>query len=154
MSLCLECGFCCDGSMFGDAALQEGEAERLGERVRVSAERDRLLQPCVALGPAGCGVYADRPHACRAYRCVVLGQLEEGQLSEEDARGALAELKARRNAVALVMGLADERAALAEARRLYRERLLEEPAREALRRFEQLVLVMQLPVTPRPKAEG
>lgn len=154
MSLCLECGLCCDGSMFADAVISAEEAERLAGRVAVAPSRDRLVQPCVALGKGGCGVYADRPHTCRVYRCVVLGQLEEGQLSLEEAREAIGELKARRARVAAAMGLEDERAALAEARRRHREKTLEEPAKDVLRRYEQAVLILQLPVEPSPKSKS
>lgn len=154
MSLCVECGLCCDGSMFADAVISEDEAGRLAGRVALSPARDHLLQPCIALGKGGCGVYADRPQTCRNYRCVVLGQLEEGRITLEDAREAIGELKARRARVAAAMGLADERAGLAEARRRKRAKTLGEPEEDVLRRFEQAVLIMQLPVPPASKSES
>lgn len=72
-ALCQGCGMCCDGSLFGRVGLERGEvpaARRHG--LRVVERGGSFLQPCPAFSPGGCGIYAERPHACRAFRCALL----------------------------------------------------------------------------------
>lgn len=102
MSLCLECGACCDGTMFPHAELSADEAARLGDRVEVNA--GKLVQPCRALSGCACTVYEARPTTCRAYRCLALQQLEAGETTLDEARQAIGELLARRDAVVALVG--------------------------------------------------
>lgn len=145
MSLCLDCGLCCDGSLFHAVPIEPEEANRLAGRVTLTADGTQLLQPCRALDGCRCTVYEDRPSTCRQYRCLVLNAFESGRLSEPQARAALAEVFSLRAEVArLNAGSTDERQALREAK----EKLAsgEHPElREALSRLNRAALVLQLP---------
>lgn len=91
-NLCLKCGLCCDGSLFKDVELQPGDdADRLrkdGLRLRkapppdaASPPRVRFAQPCRALGAdCRCAVYKDRPSHCRAFECLLFGEVSGGRL--------------------------------------------------------------------------
>lgn len=65
--LCRACGLCCDGTLFGLVPVTAEEARR----TRLPLVRALgTPQPCAALGAdRACGVYADRPGACRAFVC-------------------------------------------------------------------------------------
>jgi Fe-S-cluster containining protein len=93
--LCLHCGLCCDGSLFGRVPLEPGEAERLADRPVDFAPHGRALeQPCRALGPHGCAIYDERPAACRRFTCRLLargGPLEPRQAVVRHARELLAD---------------------------------------------------------------
>ncbi len=68
--LCLACGLCCDGSLFGRVPLapeEVGVARK--NRLRVLANDRAMEQPCAALRDRACDVYAERPSACRAFEC-------------------------------------------------------------------------------------
>lgn len=147
MSLCLECGLCCDGSMFEHAMVTEDAAARLLGRVRLTPERDRLLQPCQALrSDKCCAVYEERPGACRVYRCLALAQLEKGEATLEESREAVEELKARRARVAEALGMPqDPVAAVFEARSRQEAGTLDGPLAGAWERYQRLVILFQLP---------
>lgn len=70
-ALCLACGLCCDGSLFGRARLEPGEVERARKiGLRVLPSGGSFEQPCSALGEGrACAVYTERPNACRAFVC-------------------------------------------------------------------------------------
>lgn len=117
MSLCLRCGLCCDGTMFQVAPVTADEANALEGRVALSDDRTQLVQPCRALaGDLKCGVYAQRPRTCRAFRCTALAGLEAGRLSEDEANELIDELLERRRAVAVALGIDDVREAVRLAR--------------------------------------
>lgn len=90
--LCLKCGLCCDGSLFKDVELQVGDdADRLKERgLRLRQARrsqsgrpatPRFAQPCRALGKdCRCEVYDIRPGHCRAFECLLFGDVAAGRL--------------------------------------------------------------------------
>lgn len=68
--LCLACGLCCDGSLFGYVPLQDRERAMASRRgLRVLASGNGFEQPCSAHHAGACAVYAERPRACRAFEC-------------------------------------------------------------------------------------
>lgn len=152
MSLCLECGLCCDGTMFENVELEPREAERLDGRVVLSADRKHLKQTCRALEGCKCTVYEDRPQGCRDFRCLILASLEAGDITEAEAREGVAEAMARRDAVAKLMNDDDPRRALASARKSVAEGTASEELRHALQRLKQLTLLMLLPPPKKKKA--
>lgn len=145
MSLCLTCGMCCDGTLFNVAAVTPEEAARLEGRVNLTENRLRIRQPCPALnGDNTCAVYAERPHACRHFRCTVLQRLDRGELSEREAHDAIAEVLERRRVVAelvsaprpqLAQGLAEERVRAGTA---------SEELQDALAKLQRGLLILQL----------
>ena len=107
--LCRACGLCCRGVLFGSTPLEAGDdaaqLAALGLRVGRINGRLRFEQPCPALEPGGCRVYAQRPQACRTFECRLLQEVCAGQVSvpaalviihhtlekEEEVRQALTE---------------------------------------------------------------
>lgn len=79
--LCLQCGLCCDGTLFRDVELQPGDdvekLRALGLPVTRSSRREeadhlKFPQPCSALcSDLKCRVYADRPARCREFECAL-----------------------------------------------------------------------------------
>jgi len=114
-SLCVGCGMCCDGTLFGHVALaddEHGDAEAAGLALVRVDERLGFLQPCPCFAEGACTIYARRPAPCRRYRCATLQALEAGDIALGEARRRVAQAKA---AIAeLPGGLAATRQALAE----------------------------------------
>lgn len=86
--LCLACGLCCDGTLFGHVRIGPGD---LPEKLKalglpVAASRTKVpfvrsLQPCAALcADRTCRLYGDRPHQCRAFECGVFKAFRAGQI--------------------------------------------------------------------------
>jgi len=97
VTLCVACGLCCDGTLFGSTRVdpwERGGLQRRGFRVIVRADGEvGFTQPCVALerepragGDAKlCRHYDGRPQTCRLFRCRVLVALEEGEVGLAEA---------------------------------------------------------------------
>lgn len=148
MSLCLDCGLCCDGSLFRTVPVSPEEAMRLDGRVTLSEDRALMQQPCRALEGCRCTVYEARPSTCRTYRCLVLAGLESGRLTELQAREALVEVFALRAEVVRLNGSAAEaRQALVEAREKVASDVASDELRDALSRLNRAALYLQLPTS-------
>ena len=130
--------------MFQVVPVTPDEATRLEGRVTLSGDRSKLLQRCRALDGCACGVYADRPQTCRAFKCLVLAHLEEGKLSETDAHEAIEDVLGRRERVAELLGEADVRTAMERAREQVSAGTASDELTVALRRLGQALLFMQL----------
>ncbi|MBI1842233.1 MAG: YkgJ family cysteine cluster protein [Verrucomicrobia bacterium] len=106
-SLCLECGICCDGTLFSNVRLKESDRPELlralGLPVRQRGQLLRFSQPCAALCGTHCAVYKNRPSHCREFDCLVLTRLRKGELTREKALGLIR--RARRLAKAADRGL-------------------------------------------------
>jgi uncharacterized protein len=131
--------------MFEAASVTPEEAVKLEGQVRLSEDRSKLLQSCQALDGCKCGVYENRPAACRSFRCFMLSSLEAGTMSESEAREGVEEAMSRRNAVAEAMGIDDPRRALALARQQAAAGTSSPEVNRALQRLKQLALLMLLP---------
>jgi Fe-S-cluster containining protein len=138
LDLCLECGLCCNGTIFADVRLQPGDDvarfQRLGLALsrKVSPGRETVgmtdaekarrssgwsfSQPCTAYDGCQCRIYRERPTYCREFECLLLKAVGAGRLK------APAALAVVRNAKALVenvrsllrsLGDTEETAALA-----------------------------------------
>ena len=88
--LCLQCGLCCDGTLFTDAVLQDGEqdfTESLGMVVETKPDgtRGNAELPCPLFLDGCCSVYTSpRPHICGAYRCELLNAYAAGAKTMEE----------------------------------------------------------------------
>lgn len=106
-TLCQRCGLCCDGNLFSSLPLRRSEVEgmqRLSLPVVNRADGTPALeQRCAALDGRCCTVYAERPEACRRYRCYLLTALSEGEVTLEEALAVVDEAHARINAVEAVL---------------------------------------------------
>ncbi len=86
--LCLACGLCCDGTLFGNVRLGPGDDAQklvaLGLPVSVSRAKPPVVfvrQPCAALcADRTCRVYTDRPAQCRSFECRVFSAARAGRL--------------------------------------------------------------------------
>jgi Fe-S-cluster containining protein len=95
--LCLECGLCCDGTLFADVELKgRAEAvavESLGLEVEEEDGRELLIQPCRALDGTMCSIYRHRPECCRTFECGLLMGLQRGKLQFDDAMAVVTQVK-------------------------------------------------------------
>lgn len=100
MNICLDCGLCCDGTMFQDVALDEQDRLRL-EAVGVSFAYGTASfpQPCWAATSRGCSIYDSRPLACRTERCLLLRRWEAGDVPYDEARALIVSTIALRDRV-------------------------------------------------------
>ncbi len=95
-ALCQICGFCCDGTLFGDARLTDADsaAAIAAAGVALSGDGEKFLQPCPAYRDGKCGLYGARFQVCRVYRCRLLSDFETGELPFEAARERIATTRA------------------------------------------------------------
>lgn len=95
-SLCLSCGLCCQGQLFGWVPLQEDEVDRAriwGVDPYQSGDRWRFNQPCRCFRDMRCSVYEARPKECVAYVCELLQRLRDGQINYPEAIAVVAEAR-------------------------------------------------------------
>jgi len=86
--LCLECGLCCDGTLFSNIVLDVGEEEyvgSLGLEVHVRDDKPSAPQPCPAFVDGCCSLYeVGRPHTCHTYACALLRGYQGGGAERDD----------------------------------------------------------------------
>lgn len=98
--LCLQCGLCCNGALFGDV-----RREHRGDHSPLFKEHGpRVPQPCPAFDPSSCrcAVYAERPLRCRQFECKQLLAVQAGKLT---TAAALRKIKAAQALVKRVENL-------------------------------------------------
>lgn len=120
-SIFTECGLCCAGAIFDYGALEQHEAAAARSLGMDVVEADGLSGfhlPCPLLDGASCRVYSDRPRTCRAYRCKVLRNVEDGDIALSEARERVQQ--ARKAMADLTQSLPDG-ATASDARRWRRE---------------------------------
>lgn len=94
--LCKACGLCCSGHLFSWVRLNAAEldqVEKLGLNIIRDDPRQRgFLQPCPVWSGV-CTVYTspDYPSSCRKYKCKVLKQLLNDDVSYHDALSIIQE---------------------------------------------------------------
>ncbi len=137
MSLCLSCGFCCDGTLFEKVPLGPHEAAEVRAAVGVAKQQASLLQPCAALNGTCCRVYTQRPLACRRYRCLLLEAHETGEVSLEGAQAVVELVRRARLALSTALGVDDAGPVVHQAKA--RAQTLTEPERAAVERLEHLL---------------
>lgn len=85
--MCIGCGLCCDGTLFGHVRLEPSDdVHLLGKLQLIPEGGERFIQPCAAFDGRRCSCYPQRPSACRDYRCKLLVKFEAGDVSLEDAK--------------------------------------------------------------------
>ncbi|MFM2152448.1 MAG: hypothetical protein RL199_883 [Pseudomonadota bacterium] len=107
-TLCLSCGLCCDGTLFGLVRVDAAEAAHAARHRLAVVTRDdgvmRLAQPCNALDGTACRIYGDRPQTCRHYLCDLARALEEDELGLDEASSVVDETKRLRDTLAAALG--------------------------------------------------
>jgi len=125
--LCLRCGICCNGILFGDVRIPDPAEARQLEAARLPLRGKTqgrsvcacLPQPCPALGKGNlCAVYRDRPTRCRQFECALLKQAVAGAIALPQAVRVIRETLARAQRVsALLEALGNHRSDRSLARR-------------------------------------
>jgi uncharacterized protein len=92
--LCLQCGLCCDGTVFSDISLLDEEEDfvvSLGLHPSRGAGKQLLApQPCPAFVDGCCSLYTrGRPQTCHTYACGLLRGYTEGTATLDDALGVV-----------------------------------------------------------------
>jgi hypothetical protein len=107
-SLCLQCGLCCDGTIFSTVQLKPHDElaplKAAGANIFWENGANVFKLPCAAYQKCTCTVYANRPQDCREYKCQLLKRFERDEITEAAAleiiKKALS-LKDELNALAL-----------------------------------------------------
>ena len=83
--MCLACGLCCNGVIFGDLKLQAGDVAARLRSLDVPVSAGKFLQPCPAWQKCQCRIYSDRPAHCQHFECLLLKDLKSEQVSLAEA---------------------------------------------------------------------
>jgi uncharacterized protein len=108
-SLCLECGLCCDGTVFAAMTIEADErdyVESLGLTTTPDGDRFLSPQPCPAFRDGCCSLYTTgRPLACGWYSCQLLYARRQGTLGHDDCLAVIEEVRGVAREVERSMGL-------------------------------------------------
>jgi len=94
-SICVTCGFCCDGTLFAHACLNQGERGHLPAKIEAESftedGSDYFRLPCHYF-MSKCSIY-DRRRAdvCSSYRCQLLKDFAAGKVTLNDALGVISD---------------------------------------------------------------
>lgn len=97
--LCLQCGLCCDGTLFGTITTKSQTdveiAQREGLQSEIGADgRLVILQPCAAFKCGSCSIYdSGRPQTCGEYRCRLLDEYARGDRHLSDCLDIVATVR-------------------------------------------------------------
>ena len=95
-TLCLDCGLCCDGTLFGRVAIDdESMAAVIAHRLPLLDTTDGAKMPLPCQGAEGvlCSLYLERPSRCRQYTCELRVAAAEERLSLDRARAVIEEVR-------------------------------------------------------------
>jgi hypothetical protein len=100
-SICVTCGFCCDGTLFLYANLDPGEAGQLPELIELNRfemnGKEYFRQPCRYFS-GKCSIYSEkRANICSAYICQLIRDFRTGKISEGDALDLIREAAVMRD---------------------------------------------------------
>ena len=129
--LCLKCGLCCDGSLFGRVRIHPdedlGRLRSAGLEICEDKKHGPVMsQPCAQYCEGRCDAYGDRPRQCRTFVCHSLARCQAGDLSMEDA-------------LRLADSLREQRRFLVALIRSHLPDFADRPLREALREIGRLL---------------
>jgi Fe-S-cluster containining protein len=180
-SICLACGLCCDGTIFGDVKLVPGDdAAALrahGLRLLRPVSKKtvegpganptlRFQQPCTALNGCQCRIYDSRPGHCRDFECFLLKKVEQRRVTRPQALRVIRAARTLSQKVRKLLrslGDAEETAALADRfRRTSRRLERANPDEKGVELYRQLtldfhnlnLLIHEAFYTERPKQLG
>jgi len=99
--ICIECGFCCDGTLFRTATLMPGERSSLPQLIEANSfeegGKEYFRLPCRYFD-GKCTIYqGEKAQICSAFRCRLLKSLSDGNISPEEALRIVAEAKLLRD---------------------------------------------------------
>ena len=95
--LCPDCGLCCNGVLFADVELQNGDNSGrlidLGMSLKKKGMKCAFAQPCHCFDGKLCRIYADRPRRCATFECGLLKRVQSGEMSAPAALKHIADAK-------------------------------------------------------------
>lgn len=99
-NICLECGLCCDGTMF--SRLPPVFDDPTSGRIRPEGGGPALVHPAGPAQPCpahryACSVYRERPGACHHYECALRLRLAGGEVTHEVAQSLVNRARALRD---------------------------------------------------------
>ena len=109
--LCLECGICCDGTLFGAIVVHIPErefVESLGLPVSEDPEYGGFVAPlpCSAFVGGRCALYeVGRPMTCGSYRCGVVTEYTAGTVGRDDSLVVIERVRSLARELEVEMGL-------------------------------------------------
>jgi Fe-S-cluster containining protein len=97
-SICLSCGFCCDGTDIGFVELDQEEVPAMRKLMDLEEVNGNgfFLQPCKNFCE-GCQIYSKRPKQCASFKCGLLQSVEQKELDFDAAIEMIQELKLKKN---------------------------------------------------------
>jgi uncharacterized protein len=100
LNICLSCGLCCNGTLFGFVQLGQAELPVVKELMHIEEERGNafFLQPCDNYCD-GCSIYSDRPNECVNFSCGLLDSFEKKEVSFDSALGSINMVKQTKLAI-------------------------------------------------------
>jgi uncharacterized protein len=102
-SICVGCGMCCDGTMYGTVTVGEDDQRpalaAAGPVITTKEGASSFLLPCPVFRAGCCSIYGDRPAVCRGYRCLLLRRHDAGDISRGDAQTLIGRVLALRDRV-------------------------------------------------------
>ena len=127
--LCLACGLCCDGTVFGFAHIEEEEVEDTAgiglQTIRTTKDEPAFLLGCHYLDGAACTRYRDwRPSVCGDYFCEVQKRVGKQELAEDEAFSIIARA---RQMTEEIKALLPPGVPISQARRLFKDLAAKRP---------------------------
>jgi len=117
--LCLECGLCCDGTLFRHVKISPSERDELialGIGVGQKSQHGVMWLPCGKLEGRCCTIYEARPGGCRRFVCALGKRLVGKELTLEEARAQVEQMQAALGALREVFAVPAGVPALRHAR--------------------------------------
>ena len=94
--LCMSCGFCCDGTLFGFGVLKKEDEKNLGEFPLLTINKDKteFEQPCPYFD-SKCTIYdKTRPSVCSTFYCKQIKNLKEEKKTIDEVSQSITKIKA------------------------------------------------------------
>ena len=101
--ICLECGFCCDGTLFLHASLNKGERGNLPYKIEQQffseGDKDYFRLPCLYFS-GNCSIYKNkRADICSSFRCQLLIDYSGKNISLNEAINIISQARALRDKI-------------------------------------------------------
>src|SRR5690554_2942254 len=101
--ICLSCGICCDGTLFGKAVLQPGEKGSLPKKMEEAyfkADDGEFFKLPCSYFSGKCTIYhKKKAHVCSSFKCKLLLQYSKGEVRKEDALKIIKQVKIYRKEI-------------------------------------------------------
>ncbi len=147
-ALCLECGMCCDGTIFADVKLSPADMSRIAPSaaIGIGIIKQALKQPCPGWTGGACAIYRKRPEHCRNFDCALLQKVISARTAPERALNTIRSCRRKAEKVrSLLRQLGDRNEHLAVMTR-FRNTLFKREVRASHQSASERDLLAQLTV--------